>query len=116
MEHIETVLGAALAILTALALVVRRLTQLSHAITSPGVNGKREPRLQALEDGVSRNAATLASHGKMHRKSFAAIATLRKGQEEILEFLTEGKKSSVRPIADDIDAENTGRHAALTGE
>jgi len=115
LEQFGPILGAVLACLTTFALILHRLIKLSESFTKPGENGgKRESRLGAIESQAELQADTLASHGKMHRKQFAAIGRLQDGQNEVLEYLTNGAGSKRPKVNYDIDAEDTGTFEAIS--
>lgn len=106
----------ALAIVAVAVLLLRQLTSMAKSLTRPAANGKRESRIEAIDDAVVNHGKLLESHSKMHRKQFAAIHTLRRGQAEILEHLTNGEPSKTADIPLDIDAADTGKHQAYGGD
>ncbi len=108
-------IAVAIAIIAVAILLIRQLVGLAKLMTRPGVNGKRESRLEAIEGTVKKHGDALQSHGKMLRKQFAGISTLRTGQLEILEHLTNGP-STTSDIPLDIDAADTGEYQAYEGD
>ena len=109
-------IAVALAIIVAVAFLLRVVMGLAKSMTKPGLNGTRESRLGAIEGNIQEHGRQLHSHGKMMRKQFAAMATLRLGQNEILEHLTNGQPSTTADIPLDIDAADTGEYLAYTGD
>ena len=104
-------IAVALVIVGGMILLLRQVMAMAKSMSRPTANGKRESRIEAIDEAVSAHGKILESHGKMHRKQFAAIGTLRKGQTEILDHLTNGP-STTEDIPLDIDAADTGSYPA----
>jgi hypothetical protein len=108
-------IAVAIAIVAVALLLLRQLTSMAKSMTRPTANGKRESRIEAMDDTIADHGKLLVSHGKMHRKQFKAMSILRDGQREILEYLTDGP-STTDDIPLDIDAADTGEYQAYTGD
>jgi hypothetical protein len=106
-------IAVALAIVAAVLIMNRQVVKLAHTMTRPDTNGGRRNRLEAIEERLEvlpceTHSRLHDTNDRAHRKIFAAVHVLRRGQTEILEHLT-GSPSTGEELPAELEDMDTGQ-------